>query len=488
MYKKFAFTIFLVFAVLSLVYALKSDRDVTTTSDLAYDYYQEGKRLSEQLYYRDACEQFEKAVAEDSNFAMAQARLAACYNGLGFKEKGEATWDKAFSYIDDVSERERLLLTMWQAEQDRDTSAVRANALEYVDKYPQYRDGYLMLGSLEMMSTNFEGAIEHFSDAVGADPQYANGHNMLGYLNYYLGRYDEALRHLTEYSRLAPNEANPHDSRGEILHAMGRYEEAIEEFRSAFNINPDFAYAIEHMSWSYLALGRSAKVEYCFNTLLDRAESQEKRNYYGVQYGEALLYELRYDSARAAFQEVLSNDEQNLGALMDMAYSYYLQRNRDKAFEYFDKFEAAQKQKLEKEPSLKEDAGIERSQKYVQAMRSDLDGNLTDAFPLLGEVVEGIGIPTTKMRIRYYYADMLYRAGEIDRAKSELQKNLSINPNHVRTLLLLADIYENADGDNQSALSYRRRAADIWKDADSDFLPAQQLREKIATTVAMAAE
>ncbi|MFH2055883.1 MAG: tetratricopeptide repeat protein [bacterium] len=487
MYKKFAFTIFLVFAVLSLVYALKSDRDVTTSSNLAYDYYQEGTRLSEQLYTRDACEQYERAVAEDSTFAMALARLSGCYADLGFKEKSEAAWEAAYAHKAEVSERERLLLDMWAAEKDRDTATVRKGALEYVDKYPQYRDGYLMLGSLEMMSTNFEAAIEHFTDALAADPEYANGHNMLGYLNYYLGRYDEALRHLTDYSRLAPNEANPHDSRGEILHAMGRYDEAIEEFRAAFNINPEFAYAVEHMGQSYLALGRSAKVEYCFSTLIDRAESLERRHYFALQYGEALLNELRYDSARAVFNDVLSEDTENVAALIDLGYSYYLQRNKDQAFASFDRFAAVQAAKQAEKPELKDDAGIKRTEKYIAALRADLDGDLPKSAELLGEVVDDVGIPTTKIRIRYYYANVLFRDGEIDRAKSELQKNLTINPNHVRTLLLLADIYEQEE-DHQSALSYRQRAAEIWKDADSDFLPAQQLREKIARTLAMVAE
>ncbi len=323
MYKKFAFTIFLIFAVLSLVYALKSDRDVTTSSDLAYEMYQEGTQLQEQLYYRDACEKYEAAVAEDSNFAMALARLSDCYLSLGFKEKRESSWERAMAQQDNVSELERLLLKMWDAGKQRDSATVRVLAATFIDEFPRHREGYQTLASLEMMNSNFEGAIELFTEALEVDPQYANGHNMLGYLNYYLGRYDEALRHLSEYSRLAPNEANPHDSKGEILHATGHYEEAIDEFRAAFNINPEFAYAVEHMAWSYLALGRTAKVDYCFSTLNDRAESEERQLYFQLQYGEALLAQEEYDSALAIFNSVSTKKPETMMPLLDIGYAYY---------------------------------------------------------------------------------------------------------------------------------------------------------------------
>ena len=488
MYKKFAFTIFLIFAVLSLVYALKSDRDVTTSSDLAYEMYQEGIKLQEQFYHRDACEQYEAAVAEDGEFAMALARLSHCYEQLGFKEKGKATWERAKAQKESVSDRERLLLDMWDANCNHDTAQVRALAQQYVNEYPQDREGYLVLGGLEMMNSNFEAAIELFSDALEADPQYANGHNMLGYLNYYLGRYDEALRHLSEYSRLAPNEANPHDSRGEILHAMGRYEEAIDEFRAAFNINPDFAYAVEHMAWSYLALGRTAKVDYCFNTLNDRAESEERQLYFRLEYGEALLVQEEYDSALAIFNEVSANNGESmtaLKALYDIGYAYYLQRDLDNARSTFYQAGELFLSKAGEDSLLnKDDMNTQCWYDWVQAMLADLEGDLDKSSGLLASLVDLEGIPTKKMRVRYYFADVLFRKGEVDRAKSELQKNLSINPSHTRSLLLLADIYE-AEEDHQSALSYRQRVQEIWSDADPDFKPARQLRAKISASVAM---
>ena len=71
--------------------------------------------------------------------------------------------------------------------------------------------------------------------------------------------------------------------------------------------------------------------------------------------------------------------------------------------------------------------------------------------------------------------------------KSELQKNLSINPNHAFSLRMLADIFES-EGDHQSARSYRERVMEIWENADHDFKPLRRLREKLNSSVAVLIE
>jgi tetratricopeptide (TPR) repeat protein len=483
MFKKIAFGIFILFAVVSLVFALRNDRDVTTSSEVAYEHYQKAEEFMEQLYHREAARELEKAVEADSSFALALAELSMMYGELGFKEKSEKLWERALAVRDQVSERERMLLNMWDANKEHDTATVRKLANKYIDSYPRYHEGYMQMASIKMAANDYESAIEYYAKALEVDPDYGNAHNMLGYLNYFLGRYDEALRHLEEYSRLAPNEANPHDSRGEILHALGRYEAAIEEFREAFNINPEFAYAIEHMAWSYLALGRMDKVEYCFSTLTDRAESDERRHYFMQEYGSALLYAHQYDSALVLFDRILADDPENMAALMNIGYTYYLLRDQASAMQYFDSLRVVYELEMEEMPQLKDQQSMQIAVDRVKAMQADLRGDLDEAGMLMSNLIDRLGIPTQKMSYRYQYADILFRAGDFDLAKSELQKNLSTNPNHARSLLLLADIYE-AEGQHQSAMSYRQKVMEIWQNADRDFKPMLELEQKIEAALA----
>jgi tetratricopeptide (TPR) repeat protein len=484
MFRKIAFVVFLFFVVLSLVFAFKSSRDVTTNSDVAYTAYEKGVELADQLYTRQACAEFEKAVAADSNFAMAYARLAGCYANLGFSDKSKDAFNRAYSLRDKVSDSEKMLLEMWQAKDKGDTTMVRALAHKYVDKYPNKREGYIELGAQDMEAGDYEAAIGKFLKVTKVDPEYANAYNMLGYLNYYLGRYDEALNYLEKYSQLAPDEANPHDSRGEILHALGRYQEAIAEFREAYNINPDFDYALEHMAFSYLELGKKSQVEYCFETLIEKAPSDRRRYAYYESWAQTLLVQQLYDSARAMLRLVLNEDPENLAAVYDMAYSYYLQKDLKHGAPMFDSLKVAWKKATEKEPYLETNREYKRSHLAAEAMLTDLEGNLDSAATLWQGVVNMTSVPNVKLRSRLYYADVLRREGKLDLAISELQKNLTTNPNHYRSLLLLADIYDS-QGEHQSARSYRQRVMELWADADPDFKPMVMLRKQMAGEVAL---
>ncbi|MCK4856940.1 MAG: tetratricopeptide repeat protein, partial [candidate division Zixibacteria bacterium] len=379
MYRKFALALFLLLVILSLVFALKDDREVTTSSALAYSYYQEGIVLYEQLYFREACGYFEKAVREDSNFVMALCRLSGCYHQLGFRDKGKEAWERAYSLKEQVSDREQLLLDLWQAGDGADTAATRQLAEEYLERYPDYRDGYSTLAGLEARIDNYEAAIEYYLEALAVDPGFAMAHNMLGYFNYYLGRYDDALAHLEEYSRLAPNQANPHDSRGEILHAIGRYNEAIAEFRKAFNVNPDFAYAVEHMADSYLALGKKSQIDNCFGTLIDQSPSKRKRNDFYVHWGRTLSKQQEYDSAAAMFDNVLCGDPENLNALYYLGINYYLQRDLKNVTITFDSLRVVTDLRTEKEPALKESRELKRAITLTEAMTADLSGELEES-------------------------------------------------------------------------------------------------------------
>ncbi len=484
MFRKIAFVVFLFFVVLSLVFAFKSNRDVTTSSDEAYTAYEKGVEFADQLYTRQACAEFEKAVAADSNFAMAYARLAGCYGNLGFSDKSKDAFIRAYSLRDKVSDGEKLLLEMWQAKNSGDTTAVRKLAHEYISKYPNKREGYIEVGGQDMEAGDYEAAIGSFLKVTKVDPEYANAYNMLGYLNYYLGRYDEALNYLEKYSQLAPDQANPHDSRGEILHALGRYQEAIAEFREAYNINPDFDYALEHMAFSYLELGKKSQVEYCFETLIEKAPSDQKRNGYYDSWAQTLMVQQEYDSARAMLRLVLKDDPKNISACYDLGYSYFLQRDLTDATLAFDSLGVFWAERVKEEPQIETNRDATRARMAVRAMLTDLQGNLDSAAVLWQDVVDMTSVPNVKLRSRLYYADVLRREGKLDLAISELQKNLTSNPNHYRSLLLLADIYDG-EGEHQSARSYRQRVIELWADADPDFKPLVMLKKQMAGEVAL---
>jgi tetratricopeptide (TPR) repeat protein len=489
MLRKLAFGVFLLLTGLSIIFAFRDDKSVTTKSPEAYKHYLAGVDLTDKFYFRQAAKEFEQAVALDSGFAMAEARLARAYGDLGFKEKGKDMWEVALKNKPNVSDREQLLLDMWKAETGDNRALTDSLAYEYVAKYPRYLEGYVDLASHEFARENWEKSIEFNQKALTIDPNYAQAYNMLGYLNYYLGRYDVALSMLEKYIQLCPNQANPHDSRGEILLAIGRYDEALGEFREAFNINPELDFPVLHMAATYDVLGEFKQVDYCFQILDGQAPSDFMKLGYQIQKARLYIDARKYETATEILERVIREDadpeRQNASAAVAAkGYLAYVRRDLPALKIAWEERRRYVKDLLEKRPVLAEQSGTKRTFTFMGATESDLAGDLATAATQFAELIDSTRTPSEKVAFRIMYADVLWRGGNVDQAMSELQKNLSVNSNQPRSLLLLANISE-AQGDKQAALGYRQQVLAIWKNADADFQPLAELQKKVNLTVAL---
>jgi tetratricopeptide (TPR) repeat protein len=490
MLRKLAFGAFLLLTGLSIIFAFRDDKTVTTKSSEAYQHYLAGVDLCDKFYYRQATKEFELAIALDSAFAVAEARLAQTYRMLGFKQKHDEMWDMALANKQKVSEREQLLLDLWKAEEGDDPALTSRLAEQYIAKYPDHLEGYINLGNTEYGKENWERALELYQKALKIDPSYALAYNMLGYLNYFLGRYDDALMAHEKYIELCPNQANPHDSRGEILYAIGRYEEALGEFREAFNINPDLDFPVLHMAATYGTLGELRQVDYCFQTLYGQAPNEYMKYGYLTQRARIHVDCHQYDTAEAILNKVIQEDTDpekgNAAAAVAVkGLIAYCRRDASGLSSAWEQRRAYLQELLKKRPGLSEQAGVKRAFLYRDATMADLAGDLATAAMLFADIVDSTKNPTEKVGMRTLYADVLWRAGNNDQAKSELQKNLSINPNHPRSLVLLADILDS-EGNRIAADSFRQRALAVWKNADIDYKPLAELQDKMSAPVAAA--
>lgn len=487
MLKKIAFGAFLLLTAMSIVFALRSNRTVTTSSEEAYRHYLVGNDLCDKFYFRQSAQELEQAVQLDTMFAVAQAKLAICYRNLGFDQKSNAMYARAEANKPHVSERERLLIDIWIAVKNSETGLAGKLAQQYLDKYPKYLEGYTYLAEAEYGRENWEKSLELYQQALKVDPHYVLAYNMLGYLNYYLGRYDDALAALAKYIEVAPEQANPHDSRGEILHAIGRYEEAITEFRQAYNINPEVDFAVLHMANSYLALGQKAQADNCYQLLLTEPANENKRCQYLREKAESFRQRMEYDSALTVLREVPAIDPSpdkvnTINAAYGEVLVYYNQRNLPGLTEARDQAGKAIVKLFENKPAAMDAAPLKRAVRLMEALAADLQGDLDKATSILSEIVDSTATPSEKIQTRACFAEILWHKGDTDRAMAELQRNLTINPNHTRTLILLGDICQS-EGKDPTALAFYQRALDIWKDADANFLPLIELQRKLNSPV-----
>jgi len=488
MLRRISLIVFLLFLVMAIYVAVKPNRTVTTSSSEAYRHYQAGVGAHEALYLRQAMEEFEKAIQLDSQFAMAETRLADVYSGMGYAKKAEEMRARAVAHKAYTSPREQLLIDCYQAGWERNNEKSYQIAQELYRQYPEDLDAINTLAYREWGLSHFDRALELFQQITKRFPDHAPAYNMLGYLNYYLGRYDDALAMLDRYIELSRDQANPHDSRGEILHALGRYDEAINEFRQAFNINPDFDFAVLHLAQTYQTLGQNRQVEYCYDILRGQTPNDAKARQYTIHYANRLVYRDELDSARrmmiALVDELVADKDEAVGnAAYTLGSIYYRQRNLDSLRVVWAASREWVSERAKTLPTLLETPGWKIYDAFMRATEADLGGNLDEATRLFAEIISLAATPDEKMGYRVHYAEVLLRREESAQAISELQKNLSINPNSPKTLTKLADIYE-AGNDRASAQAYRERAAEVWKNADPDFIPLLDLKKKLQLPLA----
>lgn len=210
---------------------------ITTTSEEAREYYLEGRDLFEKLRAQESLEFFEKAVGEDSDFAMGYLFLSfAQFTTKGFFEK----LNRAVALADKVSEGERLWILGVEAAVNGFAMKQREYYQKLVAAYPQDERAHNLLGNVYFGQQEYKLAIEEYLKATKIAPDFSQPYNQLGYAHRFLGNYSEAEKAFKKYIELIPDDPNPYDSYAELLMKMGKYDASIESYQKALAVNPNF--------------------------------------------------------------------------------------------------------------------------------------------------------------------------------------------------------------------------------------------------------
>ena len=142
--------------------------DVTTSSPVAYRFYEEGLRALQQHDLDAAIRLFTTALAIDSTFAMAAYGLSRVHNDRP-DVNAERTWlDRALRLRHNATERERLLIeAMWAHEHDYPSRVPLARRL--TARYPSDPEAHLTLGKALHWQGDFAGAIIAFRQTLALD-------------------------------------------------------------------------------------------------------------------------------------------------------------------------------------------------------------------------------------------------------------------------------------------------------------------------------
>ena len=492
--------------------------DVTTNSPDAYRHYLEGIDYYQKFNIPEAEKSYRKALEIDSTFAMAYCRLSYFY-----PEDWEDLLAKAVKYSDKVSHKEKCYIKVLQAYEESYETQYPKELKKLVERYPEEKDAFLMLGEYYYYERQFEQAVHNLNKAVEIDPLYKLVYNMLAYVYNEMGDFDKSIWAINKYISLAPNEPNPYDTRGDLYVSNGKIDKAIESYEKALEIKPDFGLrTLWKLGNVYLVNREYVRAESCYQEI---ASSTDK---WGRSSGRTCLaYIPLYQGKFKDALEILDNgiaadimeqtESEELTKRLLKLIIYWETENLNLAFEELEK---RQEMRLRLNPDdsisgrgtyvqlLAEKNDFEKAEQAAEALKKDIEekdqtrmgtywyaagsiefskGNFEAAVRYFEKGTKKEGWVTgVDFQDRIMLARAYLESGRLGQAVSEFEDLLS---NYswgrltwaiwtVKVHYYLGLAYEKS-GWNKKAIEQYEEFLDIWKDADPGIHEVEDAKEKL---------
>ena len=430
------------------------------TKDLeAYRYYSLAVEKAQALHNRDAIALLHKAVALDSQFAMAHARIGYAYAVAGpDAQKAKPYLEKAFRLSDRLTEKDKLYIVAWYAIANQDYAAAIESFREIVSRYPLEVESYWRLARLLRGEERYEEALEISKQGLVIDPGAKDLYNSLGGSYSELGRHVEALAMFQRYVELAPEEPNAHDSLGMGYQWAGRYAESIEAYEQALKLNPKFEVAVVHLGNAYFQQGRYREALSQYRQYLQIASSDFDR---GRGYNAIALVHLREGrlaEAERAARAALRYEKTAVAALILVT----LDRGD---FITAERLHKIIEQKLFVDRGAK---GYLRAFYYLRGHFAEKGGHAAEAVESFKEALRHRPLLWHLDSFEDCLGNTYLEQNRLDEAIAEYERILRLNPNYPLAHYHLALAYERK-GEREKAEATYRRFLETWKDADADI-------------------
>lgn len=438
----------------------KGKLPMTTKSEKAREYYLKGRDLAEKLRGQESKEYFEKAVAEDPDFAIAHLNL--CFvqpTAQGFFDE----FNKALALADKVSEGERFWILGIQAANNGNTIEQERYYKKLVELYPNDERVIALLGNFYFGQQKYSKAIELYEKSLAINPDFSQPYNQLGYAYRFQDNYDKAGEAFKKYIALIPDDPNPHDSYAELLMKMGKYDESIKHYQKALQINPRFVASYLGMASDYNFKGEHAKGRQQLQKLYDNAENSAQKRFALFAQAVSFADEGDLDQALKSVQKQLDiaaaiNDYPLMaGDYVTLGLIYVQMEDYDQARAMFGKY-LEMNEKADITEKAKEFAKLNYN--YFDGLVALRQGDVIRAREISKKYIqlaEKWGNPF-QIRLAHELAGLIAMdAGDHSLALKELQQANQQDPYNVYRIAM---VYKGL-GDKENAKAWFKKAADF---------------------------
>lgn len=461
-------------------------REVTTSSDLAYECYTDGKASMERFRLEKGRQCFLDALEHDPEFSMAWAELGIAQRQLGEKEAAEKSIRRAWETRENATEVEAIWIARLKALFDRDHETAEAAYAELTEKYPDHPRVLRLRAEYAKQSNDFETAHACYDRLLEEDPDAVAIHNLKGYLYLSQGDYEQAVLSLQRYAYYAPDQANPHDSLGEAFLHTGRYVEAIREFRTALDIDPAFLWSANNLSVALSITGQTKSAVLLLDKYKPGFEERKMLAWWELSRSKVALRAKHWP-------EVLDLTATSLATIADLGdqekleYELFARYARSMALLEVGNMDAAREALSElalvaqRVRGYEAIAKLERPQQMLElheAMtlsRFDrAEGVPTEGIPRLEASLAAASLSPHELAQPTYELAMAYLdAGQPETAATVAQRILDVIPTAPELNFAAAKAWARA-GNRDLALDHLQTYLDVMRNADNDHEQVQE--------------
>jgi len=500
---------------------------ITSNSPEAFKYYSIGRRFITQGEQRKSIELMEQALAIDPEFAMAYRSMAVAYSNLLYDQKAKEFMQKALTFKDRLSVRERYLIEAafysYQSEMTYDKSIEAYEKL--LEIYPDddiartnLAVNYTLTEEIQKAREQYEIAIrEYQSDFIYDYLNLASIYDELGLFDLAKETLDKALNDF-------PDNARVHQAFALSYRRQGKYELALEEMDKAFALAPtDWRNFLDTGDF-YCYTGDLEKAEEAYRKLLEKEEPVARQ--YGTQ-GLGFLFRLQ-----GRYQDSIEMAKRGVEAAEKLGEKLWV-RNRQLIIADMDVALGSPEEALKKLDvvwkSAVEDESLDHQRRVlntktlaylgmkriVEAQRTaeelreiieqginqnhirlyyHLKGRIELANNNYAKAIEffkqGLPFVAPTSELRLIYADSLglayFKSEEYEKAREEYEGMASPRIDrwyyghiYVKSFYMLGKIYEQ-QGNTAKAIEYYEKFLDLWKDADPGLTEVDDARTRLS--------